>query len=152
MRQIKSFRQATARFRALLAYMNDATDDEWMGRHSDGREQLLREAAVAASPVDGDRSREWFGRAFTLRARNLMRAEDYEGAERAIERAYSYVGNDPQVLFLEAVIHARNGADGRAAQALLEAIRRNPDLRIAALENKVFRRIRQRPDVAAALR
>ena len=152
MRQAKSHRQATARFRALIAYLQDTKDERWMGQHSDGREQLLREAAVAASPVDGDRSREWFGRAFTLRARNLMRAEDYEGAERAIERAYSYVGNDAQVLFLEAVIHARRGADARAARALLEAIRRNPDLRGPALENNVFRRVRTRPDVAAALR
>ncbi len=152
LRQAKSYRQATARFRALLAYMNDAPDDQWMGKHADGREQLLREAAVAASPVDGDRSREWFGRAFTLRADKLLRAGDLDGAESAIERGLSYGGNHPDILFLEAVIHARKGADDRAARALLEAIRRKPALRVAALRNAVFKRVRKRPDVAAALR
>jgi tetratricopeptide (TPR) repeat protein len=152
MRQAKSYRQATARFRALVAYMNDARNSQFIGQHSDGREQLLREAAVAASPVDGDLSREWFGRAFTMRAESLLRAKDFEGAEAAIERAYGYGGNDPDILFLEAVVHARKGGDERAARALLEAIRRNPDLRASALQNPVFKRVRKRPDVAAALR
>ena len=153
--EARRYRQAVARFEAVLAWL--ARDDVDQAFANARAAERLRAAtyidgAKAARNVDGDRARGWYARGYTLHAELALARGDLEGAEVYLSRAEEHAPNDLEMRYALARLRARQARDDEAAKALLEVLSADGRYRARAAAERDFGRLRERPDIRAALR
>ena len=110
------------------------------------------QAAKVAARVDGDRSRHYYIRGFSMRGWEYLASNEPLSAIKAFNSALDYDGSDLDSRHGLAKGLARLGQWDKASEALLEVLRANRDMREPVALDPDFVELRKRPEIRRALR
>ncbi len=152
----KRHRRSLARYRALLALMappnssDRRTDDPSMPFRV--RSELFMQAAKVAARVDGDRSRLYYTRGFSMRGWEHLAGGEPLAAIKAFNDALEYDAADLDSRHGLAKALARLKQYDDAARELLEVLRANRNMREAVALDPDFAPLMDRPEIKRAMR